>query len=133
MRGLAMLPEQRPQPWLRKHGLRAFEVTGPLQKVYESIHDAFDEIFGDEEYDDTLRLEKPLRYTLPNSIEAMSSEGEVTRLFHTRISSQVNLAWTSFPRVVLSDQIGLRATPTSPAPWIFATVLATPLLLPWAS
>ncbi|KAF2197077.1 hypothetical protein GQ43DRAFT_356632, partial [Delitschia confertaspora ATCC 74209] len=64
----------------------------------------FQALFG-EWKDDEHRLGGALLYAFPNQPENISSEGDVTRVYHQQISSPVRAAWT-YPRIFERNQVG---------------------------
>jgi hypothetical protein len=68
--------------------------------------DTLDRVLGDEGDDDGQRIDQRLLYAFPNLSEYISSEGDVTRVYHQQISGPVMAAWTSYPRVFERNQVG---------------------------
>lgn len=80
------------------------EVIGYLW--HNSDLTTLDDVFGEEEGDDEARLDQPSMYAFPNQYEGVSSEGDITRVWHEMVSSPVKTAWRSFPRVSERNQVG---------------------------
>jgi hypothetical protein len=88
------------KPWTRDfHRVRAYS-------FYDNEINTLDTVLGDEWDDDEVRIDQPLLYAFPNQPQYISSEGDVTRVYHQQISGPVMAAWTSYPRIIERNQVG---------------------------